>query len=119
MARAIRGRAASITAADTDEDIVQTPTGKEFHITRMLLSNNGPSATRVRLWDEFTEADGTVHDSTTNPVPLEDRNLQSDETVEIIAEDGIVTASGLVVAQSTVAAAFPDDVVVGVWGEFK
>ena len=119
MAKSRRGRPASIVAADTDTDIVQTPTGKEFHVTRMLLSNNGPAACRVRLWDEFTEADGTVHDSSTDPVPLEDRNLQSDETVEIVSEEGIVTVNGLVVAQSTVAAAFPNDVVVGVWGEFR
>jgi hypothetical protein len=117
MARAIRGRAAAIVAADTDVSIVTTRTGQEFHITRLLLSNNGAAVCRVRLWDTFTETDGTVHSSTVNPVLLEDRNLQADETVEILAEEGIVTALGTVVAQSTVAAAFPDDVVVGVWGE--
>jgi len=117
MANAIRGRAASVVAADTDVSIVTTPTGKEFIITRMLLSNNGPAACRVRLWDAFTESDTTVHSSAVNPVPIEDRNLQSGETVEILAEEGIVTALGTVVAQATVAAAFPNDVVVGAWGE--
>ena len=118
MAKAIRGRAASVVAADTDASIATTPASKEFRITRMLLSNNGPAPCRVRVWDTFTETDGTVHSSTVNPVLLEDRNLQSDETVEIVTEEGIVTALGTVVAQSTVAAAFPNDVVVGTWGEF-
>ena len=117
MTRAIRGRATAIVVADTDADIVTTPTGKEFRITRLLLSNNGAAVCRVRLWDTFTETDGTVHSSTVNPVPLEDRNLAADETVEIVTEEGIVTALGTVVAQSTVAGAFPNDVVLGVWGE--
>ena len=113
-----KGRAASIVAADVDVNIVVTPTGKTFKSTRMLLSNNGAAVTRVRLWDTFTETDGTVHSSTVTPVLLEDRNLQGDETMEILDDTGIVTAIGTIVAQSTVAAAFPDDVIVGVWGEF-
>ena len=119
MAKAIRGRAASIVASDTNTNIVTTPTGKEFRITRMLLSNNGPAPCRVRIWDTFTETDSTVHSSSALPVLLEDRNLQSDETVEILEPEGIATALGTLVAQSTVGAAFPNDVVVGAWGEFE
>ena len=114
-----RGRAAPIVAADTDTPITAEVTAKVFKITRMLLSNNGPVACRVRLWDVFTETDATVHSSSVNPVPIEDRNLIAGETVEILEESGIVTVIGGVTAQSTVGAAFPNDVVVGVWGEFE
>ena len=119
MAEAIRGRAVSIVVADTDASIVTTPTGKEFKITRMLLSNNGPAACRVRIWDTFTETDTTVHSTSALLVLLEDRNLQAGETVEILAPEGIVTVLGTVVAQSTVVAAFPADVIVGAWGVFE
>lgn len=114
-----RGRAASIVAADTDVVITAEVTSKEFKITRMLLSNNGPVAVRVRLWDVFTDTSGDVHSSTVNPILIEDRNLLSDETVELLEADGLVTVAGGVTAQSTVGAAFPDDVIVGVWGEFE
>ena len=119
MAEAIRGRAVSIVAPDADASIVTTPTGKEFKITRMLLSNNGPGVARVRIWDTFTETDATAHSSSALPVLLEDRNLQAGETAEILEKEGIVTALGTLVAQSTVAAAFPNDVIVGTWGEFE
>ena len=115
---AIRGRAASIVAADTDVTLTAAITGKEFLVKRLLLSNNGGVPCRVRLWDTFTEADGTVHSSSVNPVPMEDRNLLAGESVELVAENGLVTVSGAIVAQSSAAAAFPADVVAGAWGEF-
>lgn len=114
-----RGRAAAIVAADTDVVITAEVTSKEFKVTRMLLSNNGAVAVRVRLWDVFTDTAGDVHSSTVNPILIEDRNLIADETVEILDESGIVTVAGGVTAQSTVGAAFPNDVIVGVWGEFE
>ncbi len=114
---AIRGRAVAVVVADTDTPVLADITGKERNITRILLSNNGAVTARVRIWDTFTETDGTVHSSTVNPILIEDRNLIADETVEIIEPEGIQTTIGALVAQSTVAAAFPVDVVVGVWGE--
>jgi hypothetical protein len=119
MARAIRGRSTNIVAPDTDTPVVTVPVGKELHVTRVMLSNNNPAPARVRLFDQFTETDGTVHDSTTNPVVLFDRNLLPDESVDLVERDGLATAIGTIVAQSTAAAADPDDVAVGVWGRFE
>ncbi len=118
MTIAVRGRAVPIVAADTDTPVTANITGKELLVTRILISNNGPAACRVRLWDTFTEEDTTVHSTTVSPVLIEDRNMLADETIEILSERGIVTAIGSIIARSTVAAADPDDVVVGVWGEF-
>jgi hypothetical protein len=115
----IRGRSTSIVAADTDTSVVTVPTGKELLVTRLMVSNNNPAAARVRVFDHFTESDGTVHDSTTNPVVLFDRNLLAGESIDLVERHGLATALGAVVARSSVAGADPDDVAVGVWGRFQ
>ncbi len=114
---ALRGRAVAVVAADTDTNVLADLTGKERKITRILLSNNGPGATRVRVWDTFTETDTTVHSTSALPVPVIDRNLVAGETVELVEPEGVFTSIGLLIAQATVAAAFPNDVTVGLWGE--
>lgn len=116
----IRGRIANIVAADTDTDVVIVPLSKEMKITRATFSNNNPAAARVRVFDTFTEDDtgATVHSSTVNPVVLFDVNLQPGETVELLQENGLATGIGTLLAQSTVGAADPDDVSVGLFGEF-
>ena len=121
MAAAVRGRSTNVVVADTDTNIIQTPTGKEFRCTRILLSNNGANVTRVRVFDTFSENDGTVHSSALNPIVVGDRNLAGDESVAELADilSGLFTAIGLLVAQATVAGAFPDDVTVGLFGVFE
>jgi hypothetical protein len=118
MASAIRGRSTNIVAANTDTDVVTVPVAKEMHITRLMLSNNNSEAARVRVFDHFTESDGTVHNSTTNPVVLFDRNLLAGESIDLVERHGLATALGIVVARSTLA---DDDheVAVGVWGRFQ
>ena len=113
------GRNATITAPDTSVDVVEVPEDRVFKITRFHVSNNNPSAARVRFWDEFTDSDGDVHDATTNPVLLGDYNVQPGETVDVSSELGLAKAIGKVIAQSTVAGADPDDVTAGAWGVFE
>ncbi len=103
----------------TAVDIVDIPEDKTFRITRFLISNNNPAATRVRFFDGFTDSSGNVHDSTTNQILLGDYNVQPGETISDIADLGLAKALGLVIVEATVAAAFPDDVVAGAWGLFE
>ena len=121
MPAAVRGRSVPVVAADTDTNVVQTPTAKEFRCTRYLVSNNGAAATRVRVFDTFTDVGGGVHTSGALTIVLIDRILAAGETVEVIADilSGLFTAMGLLVAQATVAGAFPNDVTVGCWGFFE
>ena len=121
MVAAIRGRSTPVVAVDTDTNVIAVPTGKEFRCTRVLLSNNGVAATRVRVWDTFTEVDGTVHSTSLNEIVVVDRNLNGDETAEPLADilSGLFTGLGTLVAQATVAGAFPNDVTVGLWGFFE
>lgn len=114
-----RGRSANIVAADTDTPIVTMPRNKEMKVTRMMMSNNNGGQARVRIYDTFTEVDTTVHSTTVNPVVLFDRQLAPNESVDILADeqsDGLCTAVGNIVGRSTVGAADPNDVTVGVWG---
>ena len=71
------GRNATIVAAATEVNVVDVPEDRVFKITRFHVSNNNPVATRVRFFDLFTDSDGDVHDSTTNPILLGDFNLQA------------------------------------------
>ncbi|MFC1936023.1 hypothetical protein ACFLX9_04670 [Chloroflexota bacterium] len=113
------GRNATITAPDTSVDVVEVPEDRVMRITRFHVSNNNPSAARVRFWDEFTDSDGDVHDAVTNPVLLADYNVQPGETVDVSSELGLAKAIGKVIAQSTVAGADPNDVTAGAWGVFE
>ena len=113
------GRAATIVAADTPVNVVDIPEDKTFRITRFLMSNNNAAATRIRFFDSFTDSDGVVHDSTTNQILLGDYNLQPGETTSDTSEIGIAKALGVVIAEATVAGAFPNDVIAGAWGLFE
>lgn len=113
------GRNASIVAADTPVNVVDIPEDKTFRITHFLMSNYNAAVARVRFWDSFTDSDGTVHDSTTNPILLGDYNLQPGETFSDTSEIGIAKALGVVIAEATVGAAFPNDVIAGAWGLFE
>ena len=113
------GRNETITAADTPVSIVDVPEDKIFRITRFLISNNNAGATRVRFFDSFTDSSGNVHDSTTNPILLGDYNLQPGETVSDSSEIGIAKCLGVLLAEATVAGAFPADVIAGAWGLFE
>ena len=113
------GRNATIVAADTPTNVVDIPEDKVFRITHFHMSNNNPAATRVRFFDSFTDSDGNVHDSTTNQILLGDYNLQPGETTSDSSEIGIAKALGVVIAEATVAGAFPNDVTAGAWGLFE
>lgn len=115
-----RGNIANIVAVDTDTNVVIVPQTKEMKITRATFSNNNAAAARVRVFDTFTEDDtaATVHSSTVNPIVLFDINLQPGETLELLMEQGLATGIGTLLARSTVGAADPNDVAVGLFGEF-
>jgi hypothetical protein len=113
------GRNASIVAANIDTNVVDVPEDKTFRITRFKVSNNNAAATRVRFWDTFTDSSGNVHSTVLNPIVLGDYNVQPGETLSDGSALGVAKAIGVVVAQATVAAAFPADVTAGAWGLFE
>lgn len=113
------GRNANIVAADTDTNVVDVPEDKTFRITHFHMSNNNPAATRIRFFDTFTDSSGTVHSTAANQILLGDYNLQPGESTSDSSELGIAKAIGVVVAQATVAGAFPNDVIAGAWGLFE
>ncbi len=116
----IRGAIANIVAADTDTTVVIVPLAKEMKITRAVFSNHNAAAARIRVFDTFTHDDtgATVHSSTVNPVVLFDENVQPGETLELLEQGGLATGLGTLVARSTVGAADPNDVAVGLFGDF-
>lgn len=121
MVARIRGRSVPIVAADTDTNILVTPVAKEFRCTRYLVSNNGGAPTRVRVFDTFTDSDGNVHTTAALTVVHIDRILAAGETAEVLADilSGIFTGMGTLIAQATVAGAFPADITAGCWGYFE
>ena len=113
------GRAVVITAANTSVTVTPEIEDKVLKIKRFHVSNHNAAAARVRFWDNFTDSGGAVHDATTNPIILADYNVQPGETLEIISEGGLAKAIGAVIARSTVAAADPNDIVAGAWGDYE
>ena len=113
------GRAATLAAANTSVDVVAIPDTRTLKATHVNLANNNPAPSRIRLWDSFTDSDGNVHDATTNPVLLLDMTLAAGESVSLGSVGGLFKAIGTVIARATQAAADPDDVTVGVFGEFE
>lgn len=117
---AVRGNTANIVAADTDTTVLIVPQTKEMKITRAAFNNQNAGVARVRVFDTFTEDDdaNTVHSSTVNPIVLFDEALQPGESLELLMESGLATGIGTLVARSTVGGADPNDVAVGLFGEF-
>lgn len=113
------GRNATITAPNASVDVLAVPDDRVFVAKRVNLANHSGAAARIRLWDSFTDSDGTVHDAAQNPVLLLDAALANGASLEIISEEGIFKAIGTVIAQSTQAGAAPNDVTAGAWGSFE
>ena len=116
----IRGVTVNIVAADTDTTVMTVPQTKEMNVKRVNINNQNAVVARVRIFDTFTEDDtgATVHSTTVNPIVLFDEALQPGESLELLSENGLATAIGTIVARSTVGAADPNDVAVGVYGDF-
>lgn len=113
------GRSATIIAADTSTDVTAIPEDKVMVAKRVNLANHQGVASRIRIWDSFTDSDSTVHDATTNPILLLDHLLNANESMEILSDSGIFKAIGTIIARATAAGADPNDVTVGVWGSFE
>ena len=113
------GRNATITVANTSVNVLVVPNDRLFVAKRVNLANHSGLPTRVRMWDGFTDSDGTVHDATQNPVLLLDEELLDGESMELISEEGIFKAIGTIIARSTQAGADPNDVTAGAWGSFE
>ena len=116
----LRGNTANVVAADTDTTVLIVPQTKEMNVKRVNINNQNAAVARVRIFDTFTEDDtgSTVHSTTVNPIVLFDEAVQPGESLELLAENGLAPAIGTIVARSTVGAADPNDVAVGVWGDF-
>jgi len=87
----------TISSSDTDTDVLNIPGNKIGHIVQIEIRNPNSSTARVRIWDEFTDTNGTSH----KELKL-DWDIAATNT-EVIKEGFRKHAFGKLVAQSTVA----------------
>ncbi len=115
------GRLISIVAAGAGGELplIFVPRNKVFKPTLLEINNRSGMLARVRGWDTFTDSQGVVHSSAANPVPLFDHTLAIGESISLDYTQKGKKALGTVVVQSDQAGAAPNDVPVGLWGEFE
>ncbi len=108
-----------VIAAATDTSLLQVITEKTFKATGLRISNQNPAVARVQIWDTFTDSAAVVHTSVANEVKKWDAEVQPGETQVIDDPEGIFDAIGLLVARSSVGAAAPNHVAIGISGKFE
>lgn len=119
MANTVSPPMIDIVAADADTNLLQVVTEKTFKATGLRISNQNAAVARVRIWDTFTDSGGAVHSTAALEVKKWDAELQPGETAVITDEEGIFDAIGLLIAQSSVGAAAPNHVAVGISGKME
>lgn len=119
MAKTFSPPVVPLIANNTDVTVLVVPTERTFKATGLRINNQNAAASRVRLWDTFTDSGGTVHSSAANPLPLFDANILAGELVVLTDEQGIFDAIGTIVAQASIGAAEPAHVSVGITGKLE